>query len=205
MTKNTGKFIAFEGLDGSGSSTQIQLLAKSLEKSEHKVMLTKEPTNNIIGGLIRGLLTKTWETSAEGFQLLFAADRAHHLFREVEPAIDEGKIVITDRYFFSTFAFGASIGLPTEWSRAINSRFRLPDLTILLKVRPEVCLLRIGKSSRAGFEYFEEKEKLEKTWEIYESLSRDPKNKMVVVDGERTIEKISEEILKVVKKELEVK
>lgn len=198
MTKNgPGKFIAFEGLDGSGSSTQIALLEKSLLAIGKKVVLTKEPTNNIVGGLIRGLLTNSWKTSPEGFQLLFAADRAHHLDREILPAVEAGKIVITDRYLFSTLAFG-SIDIPLEWLKAINSRFVLPDLTILLKVDPEVCIERISKSSRGGFEYFEKKDMLETTWKTYEKLSKDKKNKMIIVDGERSIEEISTEVLKIV-------
>lgn len=197
IQKNTGKFIAFEGLDGSGSSTQITLLEKSLINLGKKVVLTKEPTNNIVGGLIRGLLTNSWKTSPEGFQLLFAADRAHHLDREILPAIEAGKIVISDRYLFSTLAFG-SIDIPLEWLKSINSRFVLPDLTILLKVDPEVCIERISKSSRGGFEYFEKKEMLEKTWKTYSMLAKDKKNKMVIVDGVRSVEEIATEVLKVV-------
>ncbi len=191
-----GKFIVFEGLDGSGSSTQVDLLVHNLNKSGHKSFATKEPTNNIVGGLLRGLLTKEWSTTSEGFQLLFAADRAHHLKREILPAIEADKNVVSDRYFFSTIAFGA-IDLPREWLASINSRFPIPDITFLIKVRPEVCLERIGKAARAGFEFFEEKEKLEKTWETYEELVKDSKNKIRIIDGEQSIEVIEKEIFEI--------
>lgn len=194
----TGKFIAFEGLDGSGSSTQVELLVKKLNKLKKKAFVTKEPTNNIVGGLLRGLLTKEWQTSSEGFQLLFAADRAHHLKREVLPAIESDKIVVSDRYFFSTIAFG-SIDLPKEWLEQINSRFPIPDITFLIKVAPKVCLERIGKAARPGFEFFEEQEKLEKTWLTYESLASDPKNKIRIINGERSVEVIEKEIFDIVK------
>lgn len=193
-----GKFIAFEGLDGSGSSTQVELLVKNLNKSGHAAFVTKEPTNNIVGGLLRGLLTKEWQTSSEGFQLLFAADRAHHLKREILPAVEGGKIVVTDRYLFSTIAFG-SIDLPREWLEQLNSRFPIPDITFLIKVAPKVCLLRIGKAARPGLEFFEEQEKLEKTWQTYESLAKDPKNKIRIIDGERSVEVIEKEISDIVK------
>ena len=200
MKINKGKFIAFEGLDGSGSSTQVLLLANRLNYEKRKTFVTKEPTNNIIGGLIRGLLTRDWSISSEGLQLLFSADRAHHLHREILPEIERGNNMVTDRYFFSTFAFG-SIDLPLAWLQSINSRFPLPDLTILLKVRPEVCLRRISKS-RQGKEFFEQKEKLEKTWKTYEKLAEDKKNKIIIVDGERLIEDIAEDIYQIVKKKL---
>lgn len=200
MTISRGKFVAFEGLDGSGSTTQIFLLVERLNREGHKTFATKEPTNNLIGGLIRGLLTKEWSISSEGFQLLFSADRAHHLDREVMPELERGNNIVTDRYFFSTFAFG-SIDLPLAWLQSINNRFPMPDLTILLKVKPEVCLKRINKS-RKGTEFFEQKAKLEKTWATYEKLAGDKKNKIVVVDGERPIEEIAEEIYKIVKKKL---
>jgi dTMP kinase len=201
MTNKThGKFIAFEGLDGSGSSTQAELLANSLKKMGHKAYTTKEPTNNLIGGLIRGTLTKDWSASPECLQLLFAADRAHHLDRTILPVIDKGNFIISDRYFFSTIAFG-SIAIDKKWLTQINSRFILPTLTFLIKVSPVECIKRIGKN-RAQFELFEEKEKLQKIWRTYAMLAKDKKNKIIVINGERSIETISTEILSIVKEKL---
>lgn len=201
MSISQGKFIAFEGLDGSGASTQINLLAKKFMAEGKKIVTTKEPTNGLIGGLARGVLQHIWQTSPETLQLLFAADRGDHLYREILPAKEDGKIVISDRYFFSTFAFG-SIYLPLDWLKNINANFPIPDLTILLKVSPKVCLERIGNSSRAGFEFFEEQKKLEKTWETYELLAQNKKNNMVIVDGERTIDEIASEIYQIVSKKI---
>lgn len=201
MTKKQGIFIAFEGLDGSGTTTQIDLLAKKLQKKNFSVIATKEPTNNVVGGLLRGLLTETWATTPEGFQLLFAADRAHHLHREILPAISNNKIVLTDRYLFSTLAYG-SIDMPLDWLAGLNARFPIPDLTILLKVAPKECIKRIGQSTRSSFEYFEKEEKLKRVWQTYELLSSDKKNKMVIVDGERSVEEVSEDIFMIVSKKL---
>ncbi len=103
-----GKFIVIEGPDGAGSSTQLRLVKQYLEEDKKvKVAETKEPTNNVIGGLIRGLLTNVWKVDSYGTQLLFCADRAHHLEREVEPAIAKGWYVTTDRYLASTVVYGS--------------------------------------------------------------------------------------------------
>ncbi|OGC82683.1 MAG: dTMP kinase [Candidatus Abawacabacteria bacterium RIFCSPHIGHO2_01_FULL_46_8] len=187
-----GKFIALEALDGSGASTQIELLAKFLEEEGQKVHSTKEPTNNLIGGIIRGALTKEWQPSLECLQLLFAADRAHHLQREIIPSLLAGRTVITDRYFFSTIAFG-SLEVDEDWLRQLNERFLLPDLTIMLKVSPAECVARIAASRRAGFELFEEEQKLTKIWASYQRLAATYPN-VYIVDGERPIEDVAKDI-----------
>lgn len=193
----TGKFIALEGLDGSGQSTQISLLTDKLKKQGHKVLLTKEPTNNIIGGLIRGQLTKDWQTGPECLQLLFAADRAHHLEREIIPALKEGYIVITDRYFFSTIAFGG-IEVNMEWLQKLNEKFPVPDLSIFLQVPPEVCLQRM-QQSRFQLELFEDKNKLQKVLENYGILAQQYPN-IKLINGNREISEVAQDIYKEVEK-----
>ena len=197
-----GKFIVIEGLDGSGSSTQAELLVKKLNQIGKKIHLTKEPTNNIIGGLIRGLLTHEWSTTPEGFQLLFAADRAHHLKQKILPIIGRGENIISDRYYFSTMAFG-SVELDLSWLKNINKYFPKPDIIFFIKVRPDICLERIGKS-RFGREFFEEKIKLEKTFKTYLSLTKDKKYNTVVINGEDEIENISQQIFNHVKKLIKI-
>jgi len=198
MKKNIypGKFIVFEGLDGAGSSTQIDRLAMSLKKAGKNPIVTKEPTNNIIGGLIRGQLTKDWNSSMECLQLLFAADRAHHLDRLIIPALKTGKIVLCDRYFFSTVAFG-SLDLDRNWLLEINDQFILPDLIILLKVSPRECLKRIHEN-RFQLELFEEEKKLQKVWKTYLWLAKKFPN-VKIVDGERDVDVIADEIAKFIK------
>ncbi len=192
------KFIAFEGLDGSGNSTQIKLLSEYLSKKGLKIHSTKEPTNNLIGGLVRGQLTKQWKSSQTCLQLLFSADRAHHLEIEIEPALKKGNIVLTDRYMLSTFAFGTIDGLDMTWLEEMNKNFRKPDLTILLKVPPAECIARINKS-RQGSELFEEVKKLEKVWNNYEILAKRHKN-VVIIDGTLDPEKVHKLIVKEVEK-----
>lgn len=187
-----GIFIVFEGLDGSGSSTQTSMLKKYLTQLNLKPLVTKEPTNNLIGGLIRGALTKEWKASNTCFQLLFCADRAHHLDREIMPALKKGSIVISDRYFFSTIAFG-SLDCDVGWLKALNMPFTVPDIIFLIKVPPEECISRIG-ANRHEFELFEETEKLKRVWTTYEDLAREYTN-VHILDGTKSKNDIHAEVV----------
>ncbi|MCK4800289.1 dTMP kinase, partial [Candidatus Parcubacteria bacterium] len=200
MIKNKykGKFIVIEGLDGAGSSTQVIRVANFLKERNKKIHITKEPTNSLIGGLIRGQLTGDWKSSPECLQLLFAADRAHHLDKELIPLLKRGINVISDRYFFSTIAFGSTEIKDKEWLININDRFIIPDLTILVKVSPKICIKRI-KGSRFQIELFEKEKKLQKTWENYKKLVEEFDN-IKIVNGERKVEEISYEIINLIEK-----
>lgn len=209
MIKNPylGKFIVFEGLDGSGSTTQASRLRDWLNKSQRELVLgkplahlTKEPTNNIIGGLIRGQLTGDWKTRPECLQLLFAADRSHHLEKEVIPLLKDGVTVISDRYFLSTVAYGAAEIEDKEWLIGINKPFLLPDLTFLIKVSPRVCLERI-KGDRFSVELFEKEDALTRVWRNYEELTKIFDN-VYIIDGERQIEDIFQEVKSLVHSKL---
>jgi len=193
-------FIAFEGLDGSGSSTQSRLLAERLEKNGKPSLLTKEPTSDSpIGKLIREILQHKWSASPEGLQLLFSADRAEHLKNEIEPALEGGQVVITDRYLFSTLAYGG-MNVDMEWLKTLSKNFRLPDITFLFKLAPEECINRIaGRGS--DYELFEKAEKLAKIWENYEKIAEDFAN-IHVIDATKAIEEISEEIWEVVSEQV---
>jgi len=194
-----GKFIVFEGIDGAGLTTQAVLLDKYLKSKKYEVILTKEPTNNMIGGLIRAALKKEWITSNRALQLLFSADRAHHLEREIIPALESGKIVISDRYFISTIAYGM-IELEKDWLKTLNSQFYPPDIIFIIDVPVEVSIERI-KASRFRFEFFEEKKKLEEIRNNFLELSKEYNN-CYVVNGNRGIEEIHQEVVKIVEEKL---
>ncbi len=194
-----GKFIVIEGLDGSGASTQVGMLSEYLSSKGYKVLVTKEPTNNLIGGLIRGQLTHEWKSNPECLQLLFAADRSHHIEKEIIPALERGFIVISDRYMYSSLAFG-SIDCDTEWLKSINSKFLKPDVSIILNVPPEVSVERIGRS-RAGFELFEDKAKLEKVRAVFDQLATENRG-IFMVDGTMPVNKVSMAIVREVQKVL---
>ena len=195
--KYPGLFIAFEGLDGSGSSTQVDLLTDRLKDIGLFVCATKEPTNNLIGGLIRAALTKSWKPSSECFQLLCTADRTHHLQREILPLLEKGSVVISDRYLFSTIAFG-SLDLDKNWLFDINKNFILPDATFFIRVLPKICIKRIAKD-RDQLELFEEEQKLKKVLKTYDDLAKNDLG-IITINGERSIRQIEEEIFQFVSK-----
>lgn len=166
--RKEGLFIVLEGLDGSGTTTQANLLAQYLKRKGYKVEKTAEPSGNLIGGLIRGVLTREWRLNPAGLQLLFAADRAHHLEKFVLPALKKKQIIISTRYFFSSLAFGA-LDLDRKWLAEINKNFLIPDITFFVDTDPAECLRRIART-RIKREFFEERKKLEKVRKEYDKL-----------------------------------
>lgn len=193
----SGKFIVLEGLDGSGQSTQAELLRKFLIKRGYQVILTKEPTlDSKAGKKIRKILDEKEKISPKELQKLFAQDRKEHLENTIIPALKKGKAVISDRYFFSSFAYGVASGLNLGWLVKINNEFLLPDSTFILKVSPETCVKRIEKRGKAKT-LFEKKEKLARVWRVYKILPKKIKNTKII-KGEKPIKEVFRQIEKVV-------
>jgi dTMP kinase len=163
------------------------------------VLLTKEPTSSPIGQLIRSALKRHFAFSPYTLQLLFAADRAEHLAKEIEPAVQARKIVIADRYILSSLAFG-SVDLELATLQQLNARFREPDLTIMLDTPPRVCLARI-RENRDTIELFEEEARLEKVRTQYIALHEHFSN-TVIIAGDQSIEEVAKEIQAVVEQTL---
>jgi dTMP kinase len=202
MIKNPykGKFIVFDSLDGSGNSTQVKLLADYLNKIGKRTHITKEPTSYLIGGLIKSQLAHDWKSSAECLQLLFCADRAYHLEKEIIPLLKKGINVISDRYFFSTMAYGNLEINDLDWLIEINKKFLVPDLTFFLKVSPKVCIERI-KKDRFEITLFEKEKTLRKVWKNYEILAKKFKD-VFIINGEKPPEEIAKEIREITLKKL---
>ena len=195
-----GKFIVIEGLNGCGKTTQIKLLKDLLIKKKMGVTTTKEPTlNSAAGRKARDILTKKCSASPSELQKFFCEDRKAHLKNLVIPALKKGEIVISDRYFFSTFAFGG-LDLSMDWLIKLNDKFLLPDLVFFLKTKPGICLERIacrGTKKRI----FEKEKKMGQVWQNYTILSRRFKN-IHIINGERSIKKISTDIIKIINKKI---
>jgi len=137
-----GLFIALEGIDGTGKSTQARRLAGWLEGRGREVILTAEPSPGPLGELVRQGLSRE-EVFAPGVMtLLFAADRLDHLVRIINPALARGQAVISDRYLLSSLAYQSVHNNP-DWVRSVNSKAARPDLTILLDLEVEDCLARL--------------------------------------------------------------
>lgn len=195
-----GKFIAFEGIDGSGKSTQIRLLANKLKEIGVYCYTTMEPTDSPIGSLIHQIMTGRIKTDNKVIAGLFVADRLDHLLNDVNgvlPKIMEGTTVITDRYYFSSYAYH-SVDMPMDWVIQANAQSKellQPTVTIFIDVNPDNAVERIAKN-RFHQELFEKKSRLikvrEKYLEAFEKL-KDEEN-IVIIDGDRSQEEIAEEI-----------
>ncbi len=159
MTKK-GVFIIIEGLDGSGKTTQANLLAKKLSES-FSVFFTAEPSHGKTGTYIReSCLYEEKRLPAASEALLFAADRIEHLENEVKPALAEGKVVICDRYLYSSLAYQGSAGLGTSWIKKINSYALKPDFGIFIDVPPEQVLERLRRRKKSVMETLEIQQKV---------------------------------------------
>ena len=152
-------FIAFEGIDGSGKSTQVKLLAENLSKAGHKVYSTFEPTDQPIGAMIRSIFSKKMTADERTIAALFAADRLEHLLNAhygMLQKLAEGYTVITDRYYLSSYAYHG-VHVPMDWVITLNepcAALKRPDLTCFLDISPEVSMQRIVKS-RENIELYE--------------------------------------------------
>ena len=190
-----GKFIVVEGLDGSGKSSQVDLVIKFLQENGKEVIVTREPTmDSEAGRMIKQALRKEITVDPLELQRLYVQDRKEHLENKVIPALKEGKYVVSSRYAFSTFAYGYSTGLDVNMLVELNKDFLLPDLTIIIDVSPESCVQRIENRGEPK-ELFEQKEKLTKVNEIYKKTPEMFEN-VVVINGERPIEQVFEDVKK---------
>lgn len=208
MSNNKGKFLVFEGIDGSGKSTQVKLLAKKLEEKGHKVYTTCEPTDGAIGKFIREILRGGVKASEKTIAALFLADRLDHLENELNglrQKVDEGYIVICDRYYFSSYAYH-SAHVPLSWVIEANSvcaDILKPTLNIFLDISPQKSLERI-QEGREDFELFENEERLTTTrtqyFNAFERL-KDQEN-ITIINADDDIQTLSANILAEVSKRL---
>jgi len=193
-------FIAFEGIDGSGKSTQVRLLAERLKHEGHKVYATFEPTDGMIGSMLRNILKGNVTADQKTIAGLFLADRLDHLQNVVTGIVkkmSEGYTVITDRYYFSSYAYH-SVHMDMDWVIAANkicADILRPDANIFIDVSPAVSMARIN-ANRESTELFETLENLNSVRafyrEAFEKLSEE--ERVVFINGDGTIEDIAEDV-----------
>lgn len=196
-----GIIVAFEGIDGSGLSTHSSLLADWLSSLGYNVIYGKEPTTGPIGEIIRRLMLEP-EVDQEVLALLFAADRLWHARRahgvSFERAVAEGRVVVLDRYKYSSIAY-QGLEAPMDWVERINSFAPDPHVIIYIDVPPEVSLKRIERRSvRYYFETLERLRRLKESFRRALSLARE---KGIIVlevagvgEGERPLDEVQREI-----------
>lgn len=194
-----GKFIVFEGVDGSGQNTQAELLVKYLKAKGFDVLETYEPTDSSIGTKIRKVLSGeiTSSNGALGLQMLMVEDRAWHLSNVIQPHLDKGGVVVCVRYLYSTLAYGQADRISYQELWKVNKDFLRPTLTIFLDLDPEVSLDRVkARAEETGqpLDIFEKKDFLVKVRENFlELLKNFPE--MIKVDALGTPDEVHQRVL----------
>lgn len=187
----TSQFVVFEGIDGSGTSTQAALLHERLVREGHRCVLTSEPTSGPVGNLIRQLMTRRLMFSQSEFHFdrflayLFAADRYDHVYNAVDGIsayLSQGIDVVSTRYYFSSLAYHVTTPEDFRIVRSLNSEFPEPDLTIYLDCPVKTALDRLRRSRQLA-EHYENAEKLRCVKENYRQTFADFKGPFVSVDA----------------------
>ncbi len=195
-----GLFICLEGIDGSGKSTQTEKIKEFLTKQGKNFVVTKEHNEDYANGKeIQEVLDhKRKINSPLEFQEMYIANRQNHLNNLVIPSLEKGKIVLTDRYFWSTIAYG-SLGVNKETLIELNKNFIAPDLTIFISVKPEKAIERL-KSSRSSSEIFEKLEKLKIIDQTYKWLNLNFSQQIITINGERSEAEITSQMINIITK-----
>jgi dTMP kinase len=202
----SGRFVVIEGIDGAGTTTQVARLAARLRAGGVSVLATREPSDGAVGKMIRQILTGQlvnpggsapgWETMA----LLFAADRMNHVETEIAPFVQDGGVVVSDRYDASSLAYQSAMLPRVEgasaigWIRALNSHARRPDLTIVVDVPAELAAeRRHGRGAAA--ELYERNELQQALAVFYRDLPQHlPVDRVAIVDGGGSVDEVHERV-----------
>jgi len=193
-----GKFFTFEGIDGSGKTTISKMVYEELRK-KWDVVLTKEPTDSWLGKSVEKAIEE--KKDAITISLLFMADRNEHL-KDIHKWIEEGKVVLCDRYMDSTFAYQSAhlddvMDNPLRWLKGVHAPFLIkPDKTFLFIIEPSKAISRIKRKKT----FFENESFLEKVQEYYLVLSKE--KRFVKLDATKSKEELKEKCIKRIKEEM---
>jgi dTMP kinase len=199
-TPNTGLFVTFEGIDGSGKSTQMELCAQALEAAGHAVVLTRNPGGTEFGLELRQILlhsTKPVYPLSE--LLLFIADRAQHMDELVFPALQAGNIILCDRHMDSTLAYqGYGRGLDLHTIRELNQiaiQGKKPDLTLLFDGDPAVLAHRVNHRGQADRMEQEKADFHQRVRQGYLTLAQQEPERIVVLDATQDIQTLHQQVM----------
>ncbi|MBV8762804.1 MAG: dTMP kinase [Deltaproteobacteria bacterium] len=198
------RLIVIEGLDGAGTTTQVRRLVEHLNARGQRAHATREPSDGPVGKLIREMLTGGHAIAGQAlsqgtFGLLFAADRLDHLQREVEPKLAAGTWVVSDRWYHSSLAYQGT-GADRDWIAMLNARARKPDITVFLKVRPEVAAERRVAAGRTQ-ELFEDLQMQRDVDAGYRATIDEliaQGERIITVDGEQSEDDVFVEVVRAV-------
>jgi len=191
--KGKGVFICVEGLDGCGKTTHTKLLVEKLKKRGYDTIYTAEPSRGEIGKFIKEYcLHGETRVSSIVETLLFAADRFEHLNTEIIPALSEGKLVVSDRYVYSSLAYQGAAGLDLNWIEKINEHAIRPALALFIDVEPETVIQRL-KPRKSVMENLDTQRRVR---EVYVKFVE--KGELVKIDGNKSKQEVADGILKVV-------
>ncbi len=195
-----GWFIVFEGIDGSGKSTQIELLSMKLRDQGVDHVLEREPSDGSIGRFIRDYAEAGERyLSPETEALLFAADRFEHSKR-IDNVLEQGTTVVCDRYYHSSLAYQGAMGVTVEWLRDLQKSALMPDLIILLDVDPERSLLRVSGRSLT---VFENRNYLKKVRNLYIRFAE--AGEMRLIDTAQPMDEVEREVQRLVEELINIK
>ena len=186
--------INLEGIDGCGKSTQSKFLMEKFEENKEKTIILKEPTNGKYGKKLWEMLSGKREATTEQILDLFVMDRKEHVNNKINPALKKGKIVLMDRYYYSTMAYQAAAGIDVNRIRKDNEFAPKPDIVLIFDLPVDLAMKRVIGHSVA--DVFEKEEHLEKVREAYLNLKDDPLVR--IIDSTRTPEDIFEEVWELV-------
>jgi len=196
--RRIGAFICIEGVDGCGKTTQAKILVKNLRRRGFDAVYTTEPSVGKVGKLIRRfVLDRQRRVPAALEALLFAADRVDHVQEEVKPLLKWGKIVVCDRYVYSSLAYQGAAGLDLGWIDRINQFAMKPDLALFLDVAPGRVISRLKKKKSV----METVRNLKEVREVYLKLVQ--QQRLITLNGNQSVEEVSKSILKIVLGKLE--
>lgn len=191
--KERGLFICIEGLDASGKTTHARRLVWNLQKRGFEAIYTTEPSAGEIGKFIRKyVLQRRKRVPSVVEALLFAVDRVDHVEKEIKPALQEGKIVVSDRYVYSSLAYQGAAGLDIKWIEEINELALPSDLAIYIDVPAEVVVRRL-RGRRSVMERLKIQRKVR---EVYMRLVKN--GSLIPVDGNRPRDEVSKDVLTIV-------
>ena len=199
---NPGLFICFEGIDGSGKTTHSRLIVDRLCTLGYDAVYTTEPTRwSEPGKTLRESFFAPTRLPVEDEFKLFLKDRIYHVKSEVIPLLNDGKIVVTDRYYFSSVAYQGARGLDWQYILKENEKIAIePHLVIFLDVPVDVALDRIASERSEGINSFEKEESLRKVKDIYLLLADRFPKLITKVDATKEISEIQEDVLKLITK-----